>query len=40
VEGSRVEMLSYIGAAVALWFALDILLVLLVGPGLSRVIDE
>jgi hypothetical protein len=33
-------MLSYIGAAVALWIALDLLIVVLLGPGLSRIIDE
>jgi len=33
-------MLSYIGAAVALWIALDILLVLLLGPGLRHVIGD
>jgi hypothetical protein len=33
-------MLSIIGAAVALWLALDLLIVLLIGPGLSRIIDK
>jgi hypothetical protein len=33
-------MLSYLGAAVALWLALDLICVLLLGPGLSRIIDE
>jgi hypothetical protein len=33
-------MLSYIGAAAALWIALDLLIALLLGPGLSRTIDE
>jgi hypothetical protein len=34
------EMLSYVGAAVALWFALDLMIMILLGPGLSRIIDE
>jgi hypothetical protein len=33
-------VLSFIGAAVALWIALDLMIVLLLGPGLSRILDE
>jgi hypothetical protein len=31
--------MHWYGAAVALWIALDLLIVLLLGPGLSRIID-
>ena len=33
-------MFSYIGAAVALWIAVDILIVLAVGPGLQQSTDQ
>lgn len=33
-------MLSYIGAAVALWIAIDILILLVIGPGLHRPDEE
>jgi hypothetical protein len=33
-------MVSHIGAAAALWLALNILIVLLLGPGFRALIDE
>jgi hypothetical protein len=33
-------MVSYIGAAVALWVALNALIVLLLGPGFRALVDE
>ncbi len=33
-------MLSYIGVAVALWVAIDILILLLIGPGKPRQAED